>query len=189
MIKSELREKYNELRNGLSPNKLAVYSQNITELLLKNVQFEAKTVSLFLPIEKKGEINTYGLMEKILSIGGKVALPVSDFDNNEINHYLYQEGITQLVTNKYGIPEPVEGTFLAPVNFDVVIVPLLAVDIKGNRVGYGKGFYDRFLSMCREDCLFIGLHLFEPEKKTITDTDGFDIPLHAVVTPENFIRF
>jgi len=190
MLKSEWRSRYKSKRKSLSPHELSERSYLIIDRLLGNIQIEGKMVSLFLPIEKHKEMNTYSLLERIIAINGQVALPFSDFEEREMVHYLYEEGKTNLKLNEFGIPEPQGGKSIAPVNFDIVLVPLLMVDTNGNRVGYGKGFYDRFLSMCREDCLFVGLHLFELEEEgTIDDVSANDIPLHAVVTPSAFIRF
>lgn len=71
---------------------------------------------------------------------------------------------------------------------DVVFVPLLAYDNKGNRVGYGKGFYDHFLSECREDVVKIGLSFFEPEE-AIEDVSATDIRLDYCVTPMTVYNF
>lgn len=190
MLKSEWRSRYKSKRKSLSPHELSERSYSVIDRLLSNVQVEGKTVSMFLPIEKHKEMNTYSLLERIVAINGKVALPVSDFEKQEMVHYLYEEGKTHLKLNQFGIPEPQGGKIIAPVNFDIVLVPLLMIDKEGNRVGYGKGFYDRFLSLCREDCFFVGLHLFELEENAkIVDVSPDDIPLDAVVTPTAFIRF
>ena len=71
---------------------------------------------------------------------------------------------------------------------DLIIVPLLAVDAQGHRVGYGKGFYDRFLSKCRPDCLKVGLNYFEPDER-IVDVGEHDIKLDACVTPTEVFCF
>lgn len=186
MNKSDLREKYKELRKKLSPSLLQVYSEQIIERALSNFQLEGKTISLFLPIEKQREINTYQLLEKAVEFGAKVTIPLSNFDDNSLKHILYTPK-TKLHINNYGIPEPTEGESIAPTKIDYVFVPLLAIDKEGNRVGYGKGFYDRFLSECNNRCIFIGLHLFELEEK-IDDTHESDVKLHYVVTPEKVFK-
>ena len=84
--------------------------------------------------------------------------------------------------------EPAGGKPVSEDQIDVVIVPLLVFDEKGNRVGYGKGFYDRFLSRCREDVIKIGLSFFDAEKR-IDDTDEFDIPLTYCITPGKIYEF
>jgi len=87
-----------------------------------------------------------------------------------------------------GIPEPQNGLTVPPSEIEVVFIPLLAYDKKGHRVGYGKGFYDRFLSKCKPNTLKIGLSLFEPEEK-IEGLDATDIPLDYCVTPVKVYEF
>ena len=70
---------------------------------------------------------------------------------------------------------------------DVIFVPLLAYDEKGNRIGYGKGFYDRFLANCKPDTLFVGLSFFPPEKNI--SVEETDVPLHYCITPEKILSF
>jgi 5-formyltetrahydrofolate cyclo-ligase len=187
MTKSALRKEYKVKRKLLSPRTLDDASQAITERVLSNFQLEGKTVSLFLPIERHFEINTYGLMERAFSYGAHIGLPVADFHLNTLIHRVYNEE-TILHLNEFDIPEPTNGKKINSELFDYVFVPLLAVDKKGYRVGYGKGFYDRFLKSCKPSCKFIGLHLFDLVEG-IEDIEKTDIPLHAVVTPEKIIHF
>ena len=106
----------------------------------------------------------------------------SNFKNNTLTHYYLQENtIVQL--NKYGIPEPVNATEVSEKELDLIFVPLLISDQKNYRVGYGKGFYDRFLSNCKKEAKFIGLNFFAPIKK-IEDINPFDIFLHQVIYPK-----
>jgi 5-formyltetrahydrofolate cyclo-ligase len=90
--------------------------------------------------------------------------------------------------NMYGIDEPVDGLQMFPEEIDLVLVPLLAFDERGHRVGYGKGYYDRFLKKCRRDVVRVGFSFFEAEKK-IMDTDKFDIKLNYCVTPTRCYEF
>jgi 5-formyltetrahydrofolate cyclo-ligase len=79
-------------------------------------------------------------------------------------------------------PNPVHSLQYAVQNIDLVIVPLLAFDKYGNRVGYGKGFYDRFLSKCRSNVIKVGVSFFEPADR-ITDINPLDIRLDYCITP------
>ena len=74
----------------------------------------------------------------------------------QLQHYILEED-TLLQCNAYGIPEPVTGKLLNPQKIDVVFVPLLAFDTTGQRVGYGKGYYDRFLKSCKPTVVSVGL--------------------------------
>ena len=100
----------------------------------------------------------------------------------------YFEGLHQLVTSAWGIQEPKQGIPTEIEKIDLVLVPLLAFDKAGHRVGYGKGFYDRFLKGCRPDCLKAGLSFFEAEE-ILTDADELDVPLDLCVTPAGIIHF
>ena len=91
-------------------------------------------------------------------------------------------------TNKCGIDEPIDGIDMIPTEIDMVIVPLLSFDKKGNRVGYGKGYYDRFLKLCRRDCMKIGFSYFDPIVK-IDDINQYDIKLDYCITPERIFTF
>lgn len=187
MNKVQLRAKYKELRSKLAPGQLQQISEEICQQLFVNFQLEGKFVSLFLPIERQNEINTYLIWEKAVSFGAKVAVPKSNYVTLEMKHLLF-ESEDQLELSQWGIPEPKKGKVIAADRFDYVFVPLLAVDKKGHRVGYGKGFYDRFMKKCSPGCLFIGLHQFEPED-SISDVLPTDMKLNACITPERVIWF
>jgi 5-formyltetrahydrofolate cyclo-ligase len=95
---------------------------------------------------------------------------------------------TRIKKNAYNIPEPVDGIEVPSHKIDVVFVPLLAFDKKGHRVGYGKGFYDKFLSECKPDVIKIGLSFFDPEE-LITDVFEGDVKLDYCVTPNEVHSF
>lgn len=187
MTKSECRKLFSDKRKQLSDNELENESKKILSRFTGSNDLKNKTVSLFLPIKSKREINTYPLLDLQNSLNIRFALPVADFETNSMQHYLY-ESSKQLSASKYGIPEPTYGTTIEASEIDIVMVPLLCFDEKGYRVGYGKGFYDRFLPSCRPDCLFIGLSFFEPVQE-ISDVSENDIRLHRCVTPENSYLF
>jgi 5-formyltetrahydrofolate cyclo-ligase len=90
--------------------------------------------------------------------------------------------------NMWGIPEPVDGAMADPSEADMVFLPLLSFDTNGHRVGYGKGYYDRFLATCRGDSLRIGLSWFGPVDR-IEDLAAHDIPMHYCITPERVYTF
>lgn len=161
--------------------------EQISALLFSNFHLENKTISIFLPIESKKEINTYLILEKGLSIQSKFTISKSDFTTMQMEHFLY-EGPSQIEINRFGIPEPSFGKVVAEKDIDIVLVPLMAFDQDGYRVGYGKGFYDRFLSKCSPNCLFIGLSYFD-EVETIDDRDAYDVKIHFCVTPTSVHKF
>jgi 5-formyltetrahydrofolate cyclo-ligase len=187
MTKKELRLAFKEKRRGLSPGELNFLSEQIIERALSSFQLEKKTVSLFLPIERQKEINTYSLWEKIRSFEGLVAVPKVNAPKGDLKHYLLTNH-GQLSISELGIPEPQNGKIIAAHKIEMVFVPLLCFDKTGHRVGYGGGYYDKFLKKCNPQCKFIGLSIFPPVDK-IDDTYSEDVKLHACVTPTEIFRF
>jgi 5-formyltetrahydrofolate cyclo-ligase len=96
--------------------------------------------------------------------------------------------MSRLIPNFWGIFEPLNTRVIADSSVDAVIVPLIAFDEQGNRVGYGGGYYDKFLALCRRDCLKIGVSLFDPVEK-IDGIAEYDIRLDQCVTPEKVWSF
>lgn len=187
MTKSECRTAFLAKRKLISTAEINAFSAQIIELLTNNFDLSSKVVSLFLPIESKNEINTFLLLELKEQLNVQFALPVANFETNAMTHYLF-ESLEQLQKNSYDIPEPTFGKVIPENEIDVVIVPLLCVDKNGYRVGYGKGFYDRFLTQCKATCQFIGLSLFEPIDE-LDDASDNDVPLHFCVTPTQVHSF
>jgi 5-formyltetrahydrofolate cyclo-ligase len=187
MEKKEIREHFKQKRRELSPNELESRSELVCALLFKNFQLSEKTISLFLPIERQRELNTYLILEKGISLDAKIALPKMNPETQTLRHVLF-ESHSQLEVNSLGIPEPKSGKNLKLKDLEYVLVPLLAFDKYGNRVGYGKGYYDKFLRKCSPTCVFIGLSLFDEEVE-ISNVEKHDIRLHYCITPNQLIRF
>jgi len=187
--KTELRERFKELRRQLSAEDEDAFN---AKLLLQFQQFIWQGLSyihVFLPIKKFKEPNTLMLINWLSENYPEIQLVISksDLKTNVMDHYLWdKDQILEL--NKWGIEEPQGGKVILPHQIDGVIIPLLAFDKRGERIGYGKGFYDRFLSACRPDCLKIGLSFFEPIDK-IEDTDPTDIALDYCITSQKTWKF
>jgi 5-formyltetrahydrofolate cyclo-ligase len=186
MKKSEIRSKYKRKRIELNENQIDTLSSNICSMLLSKFEFRNKTVSLFLPIKNQHEIDTFQIWQSLKN-ETTITISKSNFSTNEMNHYKFISE-DQLEINSYGIPEPISGEMITESEIDYVLVPLLACDNEGNRIGYGKGFYDRFMDKCSKDCVFIGLHLFD-EFEQIDDVRPTDIKLHYCVTPNKIYKF
>lgn len=187
MKKSELREKYKKLREDLSSEELEERSLEIANNLLNLPVWEYSYFHLFLSISEKKEVNTETILHILQGKDKNVVLSKSDFDSFKLTNYLLTDS-TVLKKNKYNIPEPVDGIEIPPQKIQVVFVPLLAFDEKGNRIGYGKGFYDRFLSSCTGETVKVGLSLFEAEP-AISEVSEKDIPLDYCVTPNKIYKF
>ncbi len=183
MLKEDIRTTYKEKRAQMSDDERKELSAKILELTLEHFDLEGKKISLFLPIERHREILTWDLLKEKNS---RFYLPIVKTGGRLVHICYESEG--QIEVSDFGIPEPIYGTVGAPTEFDLVIVPLLAIDKKGHRVGYGAGFYDKFLKECREDCKFVGLSFFDPIEN-IGDMVESDIPLHYCVHPNGVESF
>lgn len=186
MIKKELRAKYVLLRDKLSKEDAEDKSIEIANHLLKLPIWDYNYYHIFLSIEEKKEIDTSPILAILQGKDKNVILPKMNADNTLTNYLLTDS--TVIKKNSYNVPEPVDGIAILPNKIDVVFVPLLAFDKKGNRIGYGKGYYDAFLSECKPNVLKIGLSFFDAED-VITDVYKDDIPLDYCVTPLQIYQF
>jgi 5-formyltetrahydrofolate cyclo-ligase len=186
MEKSQIRKQYLEKRQSLSQDDIDFASLEIANLSLKMPLWNKTYYHLFLSIQGKKEVNTEYLLHILQGKDKSVVISRSDFKTLEMNHFLLQENTT-IKTSVYGIPEPTDGIIVEPSLLDVVFVPLLAFDNQGHRIGYGKGFYDRFLAECRHDCIKVGLSFFEPVRKIVHE--NMDFPLDYCITPKKIYGF
>lgn len=184
--KATLRTKYKNLREELSANSIDKLSLQIANQALKLNVWDKTYYHIFLPIVDKKEVDTTFILHILQGKDKSIVVAKSDFSTHGMNHILLQENTT-FKTSEYGIPEPVSGIEIQPELLDVIFVPLLAYDERGHRIGYGKGFYDRFLGKCRKDALFIGLSFFKPELNILFEET--DIPLDFCITPEKIFDF
>ena len=187
MKKVEIRELYKEKRQTISENELDEKSLEISNQLLKLSVWDKTYYHLFLTIEKQKEINTEYILQILQGKDKEVVISKSNFETLEMKHYLLTDS-TKIKKNQYNIPEPIDGIEVPVTKIDVVFIPLLAFDLKGNRVGYGKGFYDKFLSKCKPETIKIGLSFFEAID-LIEDASENDIRLDFCVTPNQIFNF
>ena len=186
MQKKALRLTYSEKRNTLSPESRARKSLELANRCLELPVWERKMFHLFLPMPGKAEVDSTPLLTILQGRDKDVAIPKIS-GPGELQHFLLTES-TLLKPNKWGIPEPVSGIPVEPQALDVVFLPLLAFDQNGCRVGYGGGYYDRFLARCREDALKVGLSFFPPVE-AVSDCQPWDVPMDYCVTPEKVYAF
>lgn len=186
-MKDQLRIKYKKLRQELSPQQLEDLSLQIANRSLELPIWGHSFFHLFLSIPEKKEVDTEPLLHILQGKDKNVVLSKSDFQTHRLTNYLLTDS-TVIKRNEWGIPEPQGGIEIAPEQIEVVFIPLLAFDLKGQRVGYGKGFYDRFLSACTVNTLKVGLSFFEPEQE-IPGILSSDVPLDFCVTPGKIHRF
>ncbi|WP_044400685.1 5-formyltetrahydrofolate cyclo-ligase [Lacinutrix sp. Hel_I_90] len=187
MTKAELRLKYKTLRKNLSEETINLLSLEIANQLLKLDIWNYSFYHVFLSIESQKEINTDYILSILSGKDKNIVISKSDFETRNLQHFLLTDA-TKIKLNSHNIPEPVDGIEIDNSKIEVVFVPLLAYDNIGNRIGYGKGFYDNFLANCKPETVKVGLSFFEPEA-CITDVSSSDIPLDFCINPKNILTF
>ena len=177
MKKAEIRKIVLAQRTQLAEKEFLERSQRVIKTLAPFLN-PGKTIASFKAIPHRNEIS-------LDSLEGNFAFPrvLSAAEGS-----MEMAQATDFANSDWGIPEPVGGLVLEPAKFDIIIMPLVAYDLKGNRVGYGKGFYDRYLALCRPDCLKIGISLFDP-MDLIEEVESHDIPLDIAICPSKLYDF
>lgn len=187
--KSELRKEYLAKRMALSAQEFAAANKSILKHVAALDYSKVKYLHCFLSIENKQEIDTKSIIEyiKVAYPEIKIVVPKSDFKNGTLSHILLNED-TVLKENFVGIPEPLAGEMIDEKELDMIFVPMLVGDKQGNRIGYGKGFYDRFLQNCKPTAQKIGLSIFAAIEK-IETIDPWDQRLNKLIYPKEIIAF
>ena len=189
MKKVEARSFFKKQRIALS-----TYQVNVAQdmLLIRFQEMKLPYLNIvhsFLPIYAHNEPDPSPLLDwlRFTDPGIQVVYPRINEADFSMQHIL-QEDETSFSVNQYGIPEPVGGQVIDAEDIDLVFLPMLGFDKLGNRVGYGKGYYDRFLAKCKEDVIKIGLSFLSPIE-SIEDVDFFDKKLDFCITPESVYAF
>lgn len=186
MNKSELRQKYHTRKIALSTGKVAQMSNQIFKTYLDYFSLErGDKVHCFLSITEKNEVDTRPFLDYFFAHEIRVFVPKvagSEFISVEITRE------TPLIKSAWGIAEPACEEDAGVTDFDMILLPLLYADANGNRVGYGKGFYDKFLAKLPNPPLKVGLSFFPPNE-TVSDISPLDIPLDYLVTPAEVLSF
>jgi 5-formyltetrahydrofolate cyclo-ligase len=184
LTKAIIRQEFLKKRHSLSPETVVeanAFIRKNTQDLLENFTFE--TIHCFLPQRNTNEVDTWQILDSLPRLV-KIAVPYIIPGTRQMEHYILTKE-TILTENRWGIPEPDPKTNspIHPQLVDAVLLPLLAFDKRGYRVGYGGGYYDRFLDTCRSDTLKIGLSFFDAVE-AIADIDSYDIRMDFCVTPD-----
>lgn len=185
MLKKDLRILFLDKRNALPKDMVNVLSEKIFKnFLLKFNVSENQNIHIFLPITKFNEINTFPFINFLWSKNVNVFVP-KIIKNQIISVRLTPE--TPLIENNWGIKEPFSNQNETS-TFDYIITPLLYCDQIGNRIGYGKGFYDAFFKKINSDAKKIGVNYFPPTY-IVDDTSEQDIKIDYLVTPDDILSF
>ena len=180
------RTKFQALRMKLLKNEMDSLSDKIFTLVKKLPISKKEIFHLFISSEEKREVETKRILSYLYSLN-KIVATSKILPDKDLAHILINKQTT-FVENRFKILEPDSTKEILPSEIDVVFIPLLCFDKHGNRVGYGGGYYDRFLTKTSRSCLKIGLSFFEPVD-FIEGISMNDIPLDMCVTPEKLYNF
>ena len=186
MLKKQLRLAYTRLRDSLPDTAREQKSLQIANTCLQLPVWHHQFFHIFLSIPTKKEVDTSFLLTLLQGKDKDIVVPKVS-DGGKLIHYLLTDA-TRFKISRWGIPEPVSGVQVDPRQLEVVFIPLLAFDLEGYRVGYGGGFYDRFLDDCKEGVVKVGLSFFEPVEQ-IPDRHSNDLRMDYCVTPGKVYSF
>lgn len=190
MTKSELRKSYLEKRAAMSAAEIDAASRAIADQFFNEIDLAGvKKLHTFIRVARTHELDTSRIYYRLWKDRAEIETyaPRIDLVTGEMENVFFHAA-SDLVENRWGIREPDGEQTASPAEFDIVLVPLLAFDTQGHRVGYGKGYYDRFLSECRPGCLKVGLSAFSAEEK-IDEVHEGDVLLDLCLTPHETIPF
>lgn len=187
MFKKELRKFYKSKRSSLTNNEIEALSLSLANMVLKLDIWECSNYHIFFPIEKNNEIDTKLIIQIIQGKDKNVILPKLNIENKSFLNFLLTDS-TLLKENELGIAEPQSGIQINENQIEVVFIPLLCFDKSGHRVGYGGGYYDRFLKKCPKNTVKIGLSFFDPIQK-IFDINITDVKINFCLTPKKIYEF
>lgn len=179
--KQQWRKQLLESRESLSLEEWESTSEKIIERLKQSSFFKkAKTVHCYVSMNERREVNTHPLIKEMIAGGKKVVTPVTNFKDGTLSHVALTS-FDDLSPNKWGVLEAENGEEADISKLDLVIVPMAGGDEACNRMGYGKGFYDRFLKDV--SCPKIGL-CFEQNIIKQVPVEPFDVPLDGIITED-----
>ena len=183
--KKFLRKSFKEKRSKINLSQHRYLCKCIFNNLIKIKIWDKQFFHIYLSNDSKKEVSTNDILSLLLKKNKKVVVP--KICDAQLIHFEIDLN-TEFIINELGIREPITDVEFDKSLIEIIIVPLLVFDRKGHRVGYGGGFYDRFMSNAPKNVVKIGLSLFEPVDE-ITDINQNDIELNLVVTPSKTYSF
>ena len=175
MDKVALRQMIRQQKRAMTSEQIDTASASLCEQFLKTSQYqEAKTLYGYLPYNQ--EVRTVPLLEQALKDGKRVAVPKVYGDEMR---FIYLDDLSQVEKGYAGIPEPVADEPVADDPTALVLMPGLAFDPQGHRIGYGGGFYDKFLAAEPGHPTVALCYAFQMQPQL--DTEEFDVPVDLVL--------
>lgn len=186
--KAELRSEYRQLRKGLPIEKVQEMSHQVARQFLTWLEGhpEINHIHMFFPIDRFNEVNTFYIKEE-LEKQEKVLYTSQTNKEATALETLKLPKDAEFFMDEWGIPVPQESIKVSGSKIQLVLVPLLAFDHQGNRVGFGKGYYDTFLNSLDPSVAKVGLSFFSPEENIVPEEH--DVPLDYCITPEKTFTF
>lgn len=185
LTKTEARDYFRTKRKQFTATEVEELSEQIFHQLQRIDFSRVDVFHIFLPIKSNNEINTWPIIEWLFSLGKRVVVPIVE-GNEMISAEVQPSFPIQL--GKFSIPEPEIFSVIDSTQIEVIFLPMFVADLQGNRVGYGGGFYDRFLQSTSKNAKKIGLSFFSAIDQ-ITDIHQGDIPLDAMVSATEILSF
>jgi 5-formyltetrahydrofolate cyclo-ligase len=189
MNKQTLRKEYLDKRLALTEEQRIEWNEKMLDQFLQIKLPKLNFVMSYVAIAEKNEVvpTAIEIWLKQQHPESQLCYPKTDLNVLSMEAIAHVEGML-MPAGELGVAEPVSGENIDPQKIDAILVPLIAFDKKGYRVGYGKGFYDRFITRCHPGTITIGLSFFEPVD-AIDDVESYDVPLKYFVTPQQLYRF
>jgi len=183
--KKSLRKFYLQRRLQIPAGQIDLYNEAIFEQVKTLQEFqEADIIHIYASMDERNEVDTYSIINHALKNKKRVIVPVMK-PAGKLKHCEI-DSTNSLKKNSWGVPEPVNQNPLEGINPDIIFVPMVAGDLQKNRLGYGKGYYDRFLASTKS--VKAGL-LFE---KQLSDesipVDTYDVPLDILITEKRILK-
>jgi 5-formyltetrahydrofolate cyclo-ligase len=189
MKKKDLRKTYLSKRLSLAEEDRIVLNEKMLDQFLQIQLPDLNHVMSYIAIAEKHEVvpTAIEIWLKQQHPESLLCYPKTDLNVFSMEAITHTEGMA-IASNELGVAEPITGQPVDPQMIDLILVPLVTFDNRGYRVGYGKGFYDRFISRCHPGVITVGLSFFEASDP-IEDVGAFDVPLKYCVTPEKLYTF
>ncbi len=189
MLKKAIRDMYLQKRLNLTDEVWNKYSDSLITNFSALELVPVHNLLSYYPLSERKEFDISKCVPVVKSKWPQVKIgwPRIEPDMKSMEVYKVEEdGL--YAKNKFNILEPINGEWMAPELIDLAFVPMVAFDSKGFRVGYGKGFYDRYLPRCKPDVIKVGFSFFDPVER-IKDINDFDVPLNFCITPSRIYEF
>ncbi len=180
-----MRERFLNRRNELNPSTYRKFSAIIARTLLDQDEYQSsRVIHCYISMNERHEVETHALIKRMMQEGKKVVVPKVHFEERTMQH-IHLTSFDRLEKNKWDIWEPSSGPGVYPKDLDMVIVPMAGGDTQLNRIGYGGGFYDRFLEDL--DLPRVGLTFECCVKEKPVPAGAHDVPLTKIITEERVI--